>query len=31
LSPEELGEIVVRNFERLFGLNSEPPIDTDKR
>ncbi len=31
LSPEELGEIVVRNFERFFGLNSEPRIDADER
>jgi TatD DNase family protein len=31
LSAEELGEIVVRNFERFFGLNSKPPIDGDKR
>ena len=31
VSPEELGEIVVRNFERFFGLNSEPRIDADKR
>jgi len=31
LSPEELGENVVRNFERFFGLNSEPRIDADKR
>jgi len=31
VSPEELGEIVVRNFERLFGLNSEPPNEADRR
>jgi len=31
LSPEEMGEIVVRNFERFFGLNSEPRIGADKR
>jgi len=31
LSAEELGELVVRNFEQFFGLNSKPPIDADKR
>ena len=31
LRAEELGEIVVRNFERFFGLNSEPPIEAAKR
>jgi len=31
VSPEELGEIVVRNFERFFGLNSEPPNEAARR
>jgi len=30
LSEEELGETVVRNFERFFGMNSKSPIDADK-